>query len=96
MNKSELVEKVYEKRADEGGLSKKDAKAQVDAVLDTIEESLAEDHEEVPLGKVGKLAVVDQPARNHRNPQNGETVHKPAHKKVKFKQSKSIKDLLNS
>lgn len=94
MNKSDLVEKVYENR--EGDVTKKETKSIVDAILDTMAESLAEDHEEVPLGKIGKLTVADQPARDFRNPQTGETVSKPAQKKVKFKQSKTIKEELNS
>lgn len=93
MNKSDLIEKVY--GSEDVDLSKKDTGKIVDAVLDVMQESLTEG-EDVPLGSIGKLKVEEKPARDYRNPQNGETVHKPAHNVVKFKQSKNMKETLNS
>lgn len=92
MNKSDLVQKVYE--SEDVDLTKRDAGKFVDAMLDVMYESLSE-KEEVPLGKIGKLKVAERPAREYRDPQNGGTVHKPAHNVVKFKQGKNMKENLN-
>lgn len=91
MNKETLIAKV----AEATGTTKKDAKVQVDAVLDAIVNGLQEDGEVSFVG-FGTFKAVHVEERTHRNPKDGSEVVKPAHKKVKFKAGKALKELVNS
>lgn len=51
--------------------------------------------EEVSIPGVGKLSVIGKAARTGRNPFSGETVQIPARKMLKFKQSSTVKPILN-
>nr|WP_306531899.1 HU family DNA-binding protein [Bilophila wadsworthia] len=64
------------------------------AVLKIIKSTL------IAEGKVkfvgfGVFEVVDVPARQCRNPQNGEPITLPAHKAVRFRPGKELKEAVN-
>ncbi|EXJ24184.1 DNA-binding protein HBsu [Alkalibacterium sp. AK22] len=86
-NKAELIEKV----ASSADLTKKDATAAVEAVFETIKESLAEG-EKVQVIGFGNFEVRDRAARKGRNPQTGEEIQIPASKVPAFKAGKALKD----
>lgn len=87
MNQSELIIKT----AQISGVSKKDVEAVLKTAGDVIGAALVEEGEAVLPG-LGKLVTQQKDARDARNPKTGETIHVPAHKAVKFKVSKSLKD----
>ena len=86
MSKEEFVEKV----AEEAGLSKKDATAAVDAVLKTIEDTLA-GGEEISFTGFGKFHVAERGAREGRNPRTGETMTIAASKVPRFTAGSGLK-----
>ncbi|QXE02005.1 DNA-binding protein HU-beta [Terribacillus aidingensis] len=87
MNKAELVEAV----AQQAELSKKEASKAVDALLETISETLAND-EKVQLVGFGTFEVRERAARTGRNPQTGEEITIPASKAPAFKAGKDFKE----
>ncbi|MCC5894938.1 HU family DNA-binding protein [Alkalibacterium olivapovliticus] len=86
-NKAELIEKV----AASADLTKKDATAAVEAVFETIKDTLA-DGEKVQVIGFGNFEVRDRAARKGRNPQTGEEIQIPASKVPAFKAGKALKD----
>lgn len=76
------------------GLSKVDGEAIVRLVLDEIREGLEGDGE-VFLSGFGKFKVEQRPARQGRNPQNGEVIEIPAKNAIKFKPAKALDEFLN-
>ena len=86
-NKAQLIDNVVEKTE----LSKKDATAAVDAVFETIRETLSEG-EKVQIIGFGNFEVRDRAARKGRNPQTGEEIQIPATKVPAFKAGKALKD----
>lgn len=90
MNNAELAETI----AAEHGLTKADAKKIVDAVFVVIGDAAAKG-EEISLPGFGKFKVKDSPAREGRNPANGETIQIAASKKLTFAAAKAVKDKLN-
>lgn len=91
MNKTEMVNKIVERLAEEDiKVAKKSMNKYVDVMLDTIVDSMA-DGEDVRLTGFGNFSVVDKPERIARNPQDSSTVVVPAHKAPKFKFSGSVK-----
>lgn len=87
MNKTELINAV----AEASELSKKDATKAVDAVFDTILESLKKG-DKVQLIGFGNFEVRERAARKGRNPQTGEEIEIPASKVPAFKPGKALKD----
>ena len=67
MNKTELVKVV----AEQAELTQKDASKAVDALIETISETLAQG-EKIQLIGFGTFEVRDRSARKGRNPQTGE------------------------
>lgn len=67
----------------------------VDGVIRVIKETLAKG-EDVTLRGFGTLAVVDCAEKTARNLTTGEPIIVPAHKAVKFKTSKELKEALNN
>ncbi|MFO8069808.1 HU family DNA-binding protein [Alkalibacterium sp. f15] len=86
-NKAELIEKV----ATSADLTKKDATAAVEAVFESIKDTLA-DGEKVQIIGFGNFEVRDRAARKGRNPQTGEEIQIPATKVPAFKAGKALKD----
>ena len=50
----------------------------------------------VRLSGIGALSVTVRKETTYRNPQTKQLIQKPAHKRVKFSMSKSIKEEINS
>ncbi len=86
MTKSEFVDQV----ADRAGLSKKDASDAVDAMLETIEETLKRGSE-ITFSGFGKFSVSARSAREGRNPATGEKIQIGASKVPKFTAGASLK-----
>ena len=87
MNKAKFIDAVAAKT----GLSKKDAKGAVEAVLDTITEALVK-KESVNFIEFGTFTTADRAARTARVPGTNKTVEVPAKTVAKFKASKALKD----
>jgi DNA-binding protein HU-beta len=87
MNKTDLINAVTEKSE----ISKKDATKAVDAVFESIMDSLKQG-EKVQLIGFGNFEVRERSARKGRNPQTGEEIQIPASKVPAFKAGKALKD----
>ena len=88
MNKAQLVDAIAEKTA-----TKKEAQLIVETILDTIKGSL-KSKEDVAISGFGTFKVKQTKARAGRNPKTGETIQIPAKRKVAFKASKDLKEML--
>lgn len=87
MNKTELVDTV----ATQAELSKQDAKQAVEALFETISNTLAKE-EKIQLIGFGTFEVRERAARTGRNPQTGEEMTIPASKVPAFKPGKELKE----
>ena len=87
MNKTELVKAV----AVQAELTQKDATKAVDALLDTISNTLAQE-EKIQLIGFGTFEVRERSARKGRNPQTGEEIEIAASKAPAFKPGKELKE----
>ncbi len=86
MTKGEFVDQV----AANSGLQKGDAAKAVDAVLDTIEETLKRGGE-VNFTGFGKFSVADRGARQGVNPQTGERIQIAASRVPRFSAGTALK-----
>ena len=86
MTKSEFIDKV----ASKSGLSKKDAGSAVDAVLDSIQETL-QGGGDVSFTGFGKFHVQNRAARTGVNPRTKEKQQIPASRVPKFTAGSSLK-----
>ena len=84
-NKTDLVNEIAAK----AGLGKAEAKAALDATLESIAQALANE-DKVQLLGFGTFAVVEKPAREGINPRTKEKIQIAARKVVKFKASDSV------
>lgn len=91
MTKADLVDEVARNPV----LSKKDAEVIVQAVLDSIVESL-KNGGKVELRGFGSFRLRERASRQGRNPKTGEKVFVPAKKVPYFKPGKDLKELINS
>lgn len=87
MNKAEFIDAVAAK----AGLSKKDAKGAVDAVLETITETLAK-KDSVSFIGFGTFSTAERAARVAKVPGTDRTVNVPATTVAKFKVGKALKE----
>lgn len=87
MNKTDLVNAVAEK----SDLAKKDATKAVDAVFESVMDSL-KNGEKVQLIGFGNFEVRERSERKGRNPQTGEEIKIPASKVPAFKPGKALKE----
>ncbi|MGE6962721.1 HU family DNA-binding protein [Bacillus thuringiensis] len=87
MNKTDLINQVSEKAS----LTKKDATASVQAVLDQITQALAKG-DSVQLIGFGTFEIRERSARTGRNPQTGEKMFISGGKTPAFKAGKSLKE----
>lgn len=90
MNKSELIDAI----AASADISKSSAGRALDAMVDTVTESLRKG-EQVSLVGFGTFSVRDRAARTGRNPQTGQTIHIAASRVPGFKAGKGLKDAVN-
>ena len=86
MTKTEFIDEVAER----AGLSKKDASAAVDAVLETIEGALKRGSD-VTFSGFGKFSVSQRSAREGRNPATGEKIQIAASRVPKFTAGAALK-----
>lgn len=86
VTKSEFVDQV----SANSGLSKKDAGDAVDAVLQTIEDTLKRGSE-VTFSGFGKFHVADRSAREGRNPSTGEKIQIAASRVPRFTPGSGLK-----
>ncbi|WGE31228.1 HU family DNA-binding protein [Actinobacillus genomosp. 2] len=89
MNKTELIDAI----AAGAELSKKDAKAALEATLNAISESL-KNGDTVQLIGFGTFKVNERNARTGRNPRTGEEIKIEASKVPAFVAGKALKDLV--
>ena len=82
ISKTILVDKV----AEAAGVSKKDTKAVIDALLETVKDSVKADAE-IRLIGFGTFKKAHRNARSGRNPQTGETIEIAASDSLAFKSS---------
>ena len=90
MTKTEFIDEVAER----AGLTKKDASAAVDAVLETVEGALKRGSD-VTFSGVGKFSVSARAAREGRNPATGEKIQIAATKVPKFTAGAALKKAVN-
>jgi len=91
MTKNEFVDQV----ASNSGLGKGEANKAVDAVLDTIQETLARGGE-INFTGFGKFSVADRSARQGVNPQTGEKIQIAASRVPRFSAGSSLKNAVKS
>ena len=91
MNKNELISAV----ADQCEMTKAQAGDALEAVLNTVTNSLCKG-EEVRILGFGNFVVANRKATTARNPRTGETVPVAASKAPKFKPGKAFKEAVNS
>lgn len=90
MNKTEMIDAV----AAAADLSKADAGRAIDAVVDTITNTL-KSGDSVTLVGFGTFLVRERAARTGRNPQTGATIEIKASNAPAFKAGKALKDAVN-
>lgn len=90
MNKGQLIDAVAAKT----GLTKNDTKKTIEAVLETIQESLKK-NDPVQLIGFGTFKVSERKAREGRNPRTGETIKIAAAKAPSFSAGQALKDAVN-
>ena len=91
MTKNEFVDQV----ASNSGLGKGEAGKAVDAVLDTIQETLARGGE-INFTGFGKFSVADRSARQGVNPQTGEKIQIAASRVPRFSAGSGLKNAVKS
>lgn len=87
MNKAELIEEITNKT----GLTKKDTRNVVNAVVETITSTLKKGESMTLIG-FGTFQVIERKARTGVNPQTGETIQIPAKKVPKFRAGKELRE----
>jgi DNA-binding protein HU-beta len=87
MTKTELIDQV----AAASGLTKKDSGKAIDAVFDTITQTLSKG-EKVQLIGFGSFETRRREARKGRNPQTGAEIEIPAQTLPAFTAGKALKD----
>ena len=90
MNKTEFIDEVAVKT----GLSKKDAKGAVDAVLEVITEALVK-KDSVSFIGFGTFSTAERAARVAKVPGTDKTVNVPATTVAKFTGGKSLKEVVS-
>jgi DNA-binding protein HU-beta len=90
MTKNELAERV----ASQTGLPASQARAALEATIESISDELAGGGE-VALAGFGKFSVSHRAARQGRNPSTGATIQIAASKAAKFSAASALKKRLN-
>ena len=90
MNKTELIEEI----ARSADITKASAARALDAVLESITATLA-DNGTVTLVGFGTFSVSERAARTGRDPRTREAIRIEAAKVPKFKAGKALKDAVN-
>ena len=90
VNKSQLVDQI----ADNADISKAAAGRALDALVETVTETL-KSGDQVTLVGFGSFIVRERAARTGRNPKTGEAIEISAAKVPAFKAGKALKDACN-
>lgn len=90
MNKSDLIDAI----ASAADINKSDAGRALDAVIDSITDTLKKG-DQVSLVGFGTFSVKHRAAREGRNPQTGQTIQIKASNVPGFKAGKALKDAVN-
>lgn len=90
MNKADLVKSMAEKSE----MTKADAEKALNALIESIEDALAEG-DKVQLVGFGSFEVRERAARKGRNPQTKEEITIEASKAPIFRVGKALKDIVN-
>ncbi len=90
VNKSELIDQI----AENADISKAAAGRALDALIETVTETLKKG-EQVTLVGFGSFLVRERAARAGRNPKTGEAIEISAAKVPAFKAGKALKDACN-
>jgi DNA-binding protein HU-beta len=80
--------------AEAGGISKKQAVAIYDRLVDLAIKGAKQEEKGFMLPALGKVKLVKRPARMGRNPATGETIKIKAKKVVKIVACKALKDAI--
>jgi len=91
MTKGDLIDAI----ASSASLTKTQAGAAVNAIIDSISLSLQKGNDVTLIG-FGSFKVSSRKAREGRNPRTGATIKIPAKKSVTFVTGKALKDSVNS
>ncbi len=91
MTKADIVDLVYHKT---GGFSKREAAEIVEAVFETMKDTLATG-EKLKISGFGNFIVRAKNARTGRNPQTGDEITISARRVLTFKPSQVLKAELN-
>ncbi len=86
MNKKELIKSV----ADKSAISQNDVTAVLDALIETISDTL-KNKDSIALIGFGTFETVERAARVGRNPKTGVEIQIPASLSPKFKAGKTLK-----
>jgi nucleoid DNA-binding protein len=91
MTRSELVKKVYE-----GGnpFQEEDVSKALDVIFEAFQESLCSGLR-IEIRDFGVMSLRQRPARQARNPRNGQSVSLPAKKYLHFKMGKYLRQVMN-
>ena len=89
MTKDQIIKKI----ADDAGLTQKDAKVALNAVIEAITESLI-NKDKVTFTGFGTFSVVQRKARKGKNPKTMQVIDIPAKSVPVFKAGKTLKDSL--
>jgi len=90
VNKSELIGAA----ASSSGLEKSEVSKALEAVIDTISETV-KSGDKVAISGFGTFERRERAARTGRNPQTGESLEVAASKAPAFKAAKAFKDAVN-
>ncbi len=90
MNKGDLIAAI----AKDADITKSEAAAAVDSLVNHIEKSLKKG-DKVTLVGFGSFSVSRRAGRTGRNPKTGAPIKIPAKKVAKFTPGKALKDALN-
>ena len=91
MTKADIIESIYEKV---GGFSKKESAEIVEAVFDTMKETLR-GGEKIKISGFGNFVVREKKKRMGRNPQTGTPIVIAERRVLTFKPSQVLKNSLN-
>lgn len=91
MNKSDFVIMVRASDTTDIMTSIEKAECVVNQVLDTLQRAIVK-HGSLKIQGFSVFEVVDVPERQGRNPRTGESIPIPAHKAVKFRPGKELRE----
>lgn len=87
MNKQDLIKHLAAKAE----VSNKQAEAVLNALVDTVQETVREGGE-LAISDLGKFSTSQRDAKTGRNPQTGEAIQIAAKRVPKFSAAKALKD----